>query len=296
MRRWFLTRPPALRWLLAANVLVYIALLLLGLAGAAVSGSVAGALALDPALPALLARPWQLLTYGVVHLAGRGLLFGLLHLGFNLAWLVWIGEELEQLYGTRRFAGLYAAGTVVGGLLTVALHALAPSAPAFAGPVYGATAPVIAIVAASVVLFPYKRIGLLFIGVISLRTALIAFLVLSVLFGLGGGTFFAAHIGGALAGVAMGRAFQGGSRRSRSRTARKGEGDGGEREAGVLDQLERWLAGRGRRSEPEARPRPDRTESAGPGEVDRILDKISERGYESLTDAEKRTLYEASKH
>ena len=35
-------------------------------------------------------------------------------------------------------------------------------------------------------------------------------------------------------------------------------------------------------------------EAAAPADIDRILDKINERGYDALTEEEKRTLYEAS--
>ena len=65
----------------------------------------------------------------------------------------------------------------------------------------------------------------------------------------------------------------------------------------ILDTIERWLSSRR-----EARPEIEDTVSSSDTvdvdqeRVDRILDKISEGGYESLTEEEKRILYEASKH
>jgi hypothetical protein len=37
-------------------------------------------------------------------------------------------------------------------------------------------------------------------------------------------------------------------------------------------------------------------EVVGPADIDRILDKINERGYDALTEEEKRALYEASQN
>ena len=74
-------------------------------------------LALNPDLPRVLFEPWQLLTYGFLHLEpGLG---GLLHVLFNMLWLVWIGRDLEELQGPGRLFGLYLIGAVGGALLTV---------------------------------------------------------------------------------------------------------------------------------------------------------------------------------
>ncbi len=79
----------------------------------------------------------------------------------------------------------------------------------------------------------------------------------------------------------------------------------------MLARLDRWLAGRkegesaARRTSAPQKAAPTRrtkraasvaTETVGPADIDRILDKINERGYDSLTDEEKRALYEASQN
>ena len=73
----------------------------------------------------------------------------------------------------------------------------------------------------------------------------------------------------------------------------------GESGDGILKRLDDWLGSRAGRET--ASRRRQRVEDANivaeidQGEVDRILDKINEYGYESLSEQEKRMLYEASR-
>ncbi len=295
VKRWFFTRPPMLQKLLLANLGVYVLVLVTGFFGERIAGLLPGQLSLNPGLADLLLHPWQVLTYGFVHTNQQGFIFGLLHLTFNLLWLVWIGEEFEHFYGAARLGWVYFWSTLGGAALTVVLHALAPGSPAFTGPVYGATAPVVGVVAAVVQVFPDKRIGLLFLGVVPLRYALLGFLGLSVLFGLGGGTFFAAHIGGAVGGILFARSLLGRREAAERPSGRREPAKSGQA-SGMLASVDRWLGERARQTPKAERKKPDIVgEAVGQNEVDRILDKISEQGYEALTDEERRTLYEASK-
>ncbi len=266
-------------------------------------------LALNPRFPEILLEPWQLVTYSFLHLQPG--FWGFLHILFNLLWLVWIGREYEELHGAHRLLAVYLIGSVGGGLMTVLLHAVFPSIGAFGGIVHGASASVLAVLTVVAITYPYKSIALLFIGTVRLIYVVIGFLVLDVLFLAGGGTSVSAHLGGALSGYLFARAEAKGvnlsswariffrpKRRTR-RTARTAEGES------ILRQMELWLASRrSEKNEPgdvstKARPRRSREarrEAASlEGEVDRILDKISEQGYDALTDEEKRILYEASR-
>ena len=56
-----------------------------------------------------------------------------MHITFNMLWLVWLGQDYEELYGSERMAWLYGLGAVGGGLMTVLLHAVFPEIPAFGG-------------------------------------------------------------------------------------------------------------------------------------------------------------------
>jgi hypothetical protein len=157
---------------------------------------------------------------------------------------------------------------------------------------------------------------LLFLGTFRLIHVVIGFLVLDVLFLAGGSTSISAHLGGALFGLlfAKGEArgidlsswagifFQrrGGGRRRPSAGGRAASGGDG-----WLSRIEGWLAAREDHKEEPKREAtihtmPSRKQQPEPGptsfeaEVDRILDKISEKGYDALTAEERRVLEEAS--
>jgi membrane associated rhomboid family serine protease len=290
VRRWFLLKPQTLRTILAANIVAYLSwVLILGHVESS-RNFVIEFLALNPALPAVLMTPWQVLSYAFLHL-GFGL-GGLMHITFNMLWLVWLGQEYEELYGSNRMAWLYGLGAVGGGVATIALHAIFPGVPAFGGFVHGASGAVIAVIAAVATLQPHKRIGLLLLGVWPLRWILVAFLAIDLLFGLNGGVSVSAHLGGALAGFLFARYGELSTSRGRPRTSHSAPGTWN-----VLRKVDDFLGSR--RSKMKLVPR-DKVSDATivseieETEVDRILDKINEHGYESLTDKEKRLLLEAS--
>lgn len=307
---WYRIQPRALRALLTINAVVYVLWQVVLIHIPFTRSLVVNHLALNPQFPEILLEPWQLVTYSFLHLQPG--FWGFLHILFNMLWLVWIGREYEELHGAHRLLAVYLIGSVGGGLMTVLLHALLPSVGAFGGIVHGASASVLAVLMVVAITYPYKSIALLFIGTVRLIYVVIGFLALDVLFLAGGGTSVSAHLGGALSGYLFARAEANGvnlsswariffrQRRRTRRTARTAEGES------ILRQMELWLASR--RTEKGAPPdvsakkgRPRRSREARreaaslEGEVDRILDKISEQGYDALTDEEKRILYEASR-
>lgn len=290
--RWFQLKPPALRRLLLANIVVYLAWIL-ALGHIDVTRAfVTEHLALNPAIPNILFEPWQLLTYSFLHL-GFGL-NGLFHIVFNMLWFVWLGQEYEEFYGESRMLWLFGAGAVGGGVATVILHAVFPGVPAFGGYVHGASGAVLGVIAAVATLHPHKRIGLLFLGVWPIRTLLIAFLALDLLFGMAGGVSVSAHLGGVLGGVLYATAQRGrtGLRVVRSSAA-------ADESPGFLRRLDDWLGSRAEKRTGPSRRRVEQIATVAEidqSEVDRILDKINEHGYESLSEEEKRLLFEASRH
>ena len=292
IRHWFQMKPLALRRLLIANIAVYLAWVLVLGHVPATRSFVQNHLALNPEMPGILFEPWQLVTYAFLHI-GSGL-NGLLHIVFNMLWFVWLGQEYEELYGERRMLWLYGVGAAGGGLATVLLHAVFPAIPAFGGYVHGASGAVLGVIAAVATLHPHKQIGLLFLGVWPLRMVLLVFLALDLLFGMAGGVSVSAHLGGALAGFLFARAQQGESSVRIVSAPARGSGDG------LLRRLDDWLGSRSRKESGSRKRR--KVEDANvvaeidQSEVDRILDKINEHGYESLTEEEKRMLYEASRH
>lgn len=318
---WYKMQPAALRALLTINVVVYLLWQIVFVHIGAVRQFVWMHLALNPSVPGILFEPWQLLTYNFLHL-GTGL-GGLLHVLFNMLWLVWVGREYEELHGAHKMLAVYVIGGLGGGLLTVLLHAIFPGVGVFGGPVHGASAAVLGLLTTVAIQYPFKSIALLFIGTVRLIWVVVGFLALDLLFLSGGGTSVSAHLGGALFGFLFAKAEQGGIDlagwariffRDRSRRRRAPRRTSVPDDAGFLQRMEAWLAQRNRASdagdEPSSRPakvhplRRSRSSAAAPvetvddelgSEVDRILDKISEHGYDALTDEEKRILYEASK-
>ncbi|MDA0378972.1 MAG: rhomboid family intramembrane serine protease [Bacteroidetes bacterium] len=309
---WYGAQPRALRVLLAINVVMYLAWNLVLVYPESTRSFVLTHIALNPQWPGILMAPWQLLTYAFLHLGGG--LGGLLHIGFNMLWMFWIGKDYEELYGPGRILGIYVYGAAGGALLTVALHALFPGVGPFGGTVHGASGAVLALMTMVAVHQPDKRVALMFIGVVRLIHVVIGFIALDILFLSAGGTSVSAHLGGVLTGFLMGRLSQEGHHPApwaewffRSRYGRTS----GSGPSSILAGMENWLANR--KSSPSDTPtarvyRLDSTaaassasaassgSSASPDreEIDRILDKISATGYDSLTEQEKRRLVESS--
>lgn len=310
IRMWFRTQPPALRAILIINVAMYLLYQLVLVYVTPVNNFIAQHLALNPALPGVLLEPWQLITYAFLHTGfGWG---GFFHVLFNMLWLVWIGRDLEHTYGSHRFLAVFMISAVAGAVLVVALHALFPGSSLFGGPVVGASGGVYGVLMAAATFQPQRTIGLLFIGTVRLIHIVIGLLFLDLLFLRGGGTAVAAHWGGVLAGFAFARAEASGTNLSswargffdRSKVPsrpRSTPASGGS----FLQRLENRLSEKERRKASkkgqtarvhELHPEKKRkSEKSAEVDVDTLLDKISEYGYDALTDEEKRALLNASK-
>lgn len=307
-------QPQALKALLTINVVIYVLWLLLFIHIDAVAAFVWNHLALNPRLPGILFEPWQIVTYNFLHLQPG--FWGLIHIGFNMLWLYWIGKEYEELHGPHRLMAAYVIGGIGGGLFTIVLHALLPGVGAFGGVVHGASAAVLGVITTVAILYPYKSVALIFIGTVRLIYLVIGYLALNLLFLSGGSMSVSAHLGGAAFGYLLARAesrgidlsswarifFPSSGRSRRTRAPRSYRG--GEKQ-GMLGKLGSWTSSKSS-DQPAgparlhtlraANPRPEQEENGkDESEVDRILDKISESGYNSLSEEEKRILYEASR-
>ena len=309
---WYRVQPQALRVLLTINVVVYVLWLLVFVHIDAAAFFVTRHLALNPSLPGILFEPWQLITYNFLHL--RPGFWGLIHIGFNMLWLYWIGKEYEELHGAHRLLTAYIFGGIGGGILTVILHAIFPAVGAFGGIVHGASASVLGVITTVAILYPYKSVALMLIGSVRLIYLVIGYLALNLLFISGGDMSVSAHLGGALFGYLLAKGESRGIDLSGwARIFFRGRGKGrytytpyssyGRPKEGVMEKVSGWFNARKSEDRPKparihqlrTAPEPKIEEAGSAGDVDRILDKISETGYESLTDEEKRTLYEASR-
>lgn len=154
-------------------------------------------LVLHSNLATFIKTPWTLITSGFIHA-------GFWHILFNMLWLYWIGNVLEEYIGARKVLPVYLYGVLIGGLFFILAYNFFPlfkEAKLIAN-ARGASAGVMAIIWATVALLPEYRIRLIFLGSIPL---LYIALFMSVLDFLGmsgtvnpGGKI--AHLGGALMG------------------------------------------------------------------------------------------------
>ena len=305
-RTWYYRQPQALRTIVTINVVVYVLAQFLHLWPSGFR-FVMEHFALHPVFPDILFEPWQLVTYNFMHTSGG--LGGLLHVGFNMLWLFWIGKEFERMHGSQQFWTVYLVTGIGGGLMCLLLQPLFPTITGTGVvPVVGASASVLGVLMTVAILYPYKQIGLLFFGVVRLLYVVVGFLIIDALLMLStSGTAVAAHWGGALTGFLFAKVVRDeigvpswlaplfGGTRSRRRSSSS---------TGLLDRIKSLFGGTTGPDPSRSQPRPAASSDGAPAqrsnsnnrskEIDRILDKISEHGYESLSDEEKKTLYEAS--
>lgn len=243
-------------------------------------------LELPASASSLLTRPWTLITYMFTHA-------GVLHILFNMLWLYWFGRLFLQFYSANHLRGLYLLGGLCGGLLYIVAYNLFPYFEPMVNYSYllGASASVLAIVAATAYKAPNLPIHLLLAGTLPLKYLALIVIGLDLLFltsGNAGGHI--AHLGGALGGLAFAAALEKGRDLTRN-----------------INQVTEWIFSlfRPKTRQPKMKARYggsrqsdydyNAQKKAQNDEIDRILDKLKKSGYESLTTEEKKSLFDASK-
>ena len=208
-------------------------------------------------VPALvLIRPWTLVTYMFLH-------GGFMHILFNMLTLYFFGPRVEERMGSRRFLILYFLSGLTG--------AAASFLFAFNSAVIGASGAVFGVMLAYARFWPDAQILLYFMIPVPVWLALAGFVALSLWSGLNGsrsGVADFCHLGGfvgaALYLVYLNRAA--GTRRFRPKTV----------SPVPKETLNNWK-----------RVDPNRVHEVNRDEVNRILDKISAKGLNSLTPQER---------
>lgn len=238
---------------------------------------------LPSSLDLLVYRPWTFFTYMFCH-------GGFFHLFFNMMCLYWFGKIALDYFSQRQIVGLYVMGGVFGGLTYILAYNLIPyfTAAVSVSSLVGASASVLAIACAVVTVNPDYPIRLLFVGEIKMLWLVVGMVALSFLSLTGenaGGEF--AHVGGALAGWLFGLAWKWRLTGSFGDWCRR-----------VFAPRPKIKVTKGRRDYGE-RPQTDaeynRERRENNEVIDAILDKIRQRGYESLTSEEKRELFDRSR-
>lgn len=133
-------------------------------------------------------RPWQLVTYALLH-------GNVLHLAINLIALLSFGPALERAWGRARFLACYTLAAVIGG----AMQALLAESP-----VVGASAALFGLFAAWTMGNPRKRIVSLLPWPLEAWQVLALYVVASVaalIFGWAADVAHFAHLGGVTVGL-----------------------------------------------------------------------------------------------
>ena len=146
--------------------------------------------------------PWQLATYALLH-------GGLLHLAFNMYGLWMFGSALEQVWGPRRLLQYYAVSVLVAG----AVQLLVASGSPVAYPTVGASGGLFGLLLGYAMLFPQRRLMLLFPPIpMPAWLFAVVFGLLELTLGVTGeatGIAHFAHLGGMLGGWLMIRYWRG---------------------------------------------------------------------------------------
>jgi len=229
----------------------------------------------------LSTKPWSIITYSFLH-------SGFFHLFWNMYLLFFSSKLFLNLFPSNTFFNVYFLGVVVGGITFILSYTFFPAFQNSSPVMIGASAGVMAIFIFMSTYSPDLEIRLILFNV-KLRYLGIAFLLLDVVqipYGNAGGHL--AHLGGAILGFYYVKQLKNGK-------------DIGKPFENFIDKIINIF-----RKKPKMRTVFKREKSqkinkkvSNAGEkqkrIDRILDKISISGYESLTQAEKDFLFKVGK-
>ena len=231
----------------------------------------------------LAQKPWTLITYMFTH-------FSLMHIFWNMITLYWFGQLFINYTNSKKLIPLYLLGGISGALLTLILFTAIPAFQPFIGaPMIGASAGVTAIIVATATLIPNVNMNMMFIGPVKLIYVALFVIFIDVLNvasydNIGGNI---SHLGGALMGYLF--IFQ----YKRGVDFSKG-----------INRFFDWISGllsikpKSKMKVAYKRKVTDEeynyNKKVEQENIDRILDKISKSGYESLSKSEKEILFKAS--
>jgi membrane associated rhomboid family serine protease len=233
-------------------------------------------------LSVFITRPWTLFTYFLLHEDP-------FHILFNLLVMYWFGQIIGDMIGSKRITALYVMGGVAGGLLYLLVYNLLPyfSSQVSSSVLLGASAGVYAIVTAAATLVPDYTMFLLFFGQVRIKYIALFYLIVSVAQTTStnaGGNI--AHLGGALIGFLFIKQLKRGN-------------DIGKPVNSILGYIENLFTREKKMKVSFKNPNKTRSKTSGAPtqeEIDQILDKISQNGYESLNKEEKQKLFQASQN
>lgn len=237
----------------------------------------------------LLYHPWGIFTYMFLH-------EGFFHILFNMLFLYWFGQIVQDMIGKPKILPIYIFGGFAGGLLFILAYNFLPlfgSVVASASCI-GASAGVMAIVLAAATIAPDYEIGLMFIGPVKIKWIALVYVILDLIgiqSGNAGGHI--AHLGGALFGFIYVKQLQSGNDFAKPFYA-------------VTDFFKNLFKKKSKlkveyKKEKEyastfsnKQNTPNKKETNKQEKLDAILDKINRSSYDSLSKEEKDFLFKIS--
>ena len=228
-------------------------------------------LMLPASLGTFILQPWSIITYFFLHMS-------FMHILWNMLFLYWFGKIIYDNIGNNALISLYVLGGIIGGLFYMAIYNIIPyyGDRVSESLMLGASAGVFSVVVGSATLMPNYTFHLLLIGPVRIKYIALFYVLLSFFDVAGtnaGGEI--AHLGGAFIGYIFIRQLQNG--------INIGEG--------IINFLNLFNEKKKEKKNKLQKESDETTQD----EVDKILDKISESGYSSLTSKEKERLFNASK-
>ncbi len=276
--------------ILVINLVVFLALIffrvILAFSGAGeVYELILRQLMLPAALDDFIVKPWTLITYFFTH-------EGFFHILFNMLFVYWFGSLILEFLGSQKLVNLYVLGGLAGGIFYILMY---NTLPYFAGQVetsrmLGASAGVYAVVVGAATFMPNYTISLILLGPVRIKYIALFYVILSFAQSAGpnaGGQL--AHLAGAGLGFIYIKQLQNGN-------------DLGKPLTSFFTFIKSFFVRQPkvkvsyRNTQKKSNGRTVGKTTSKQDEIDTILDKISESGYDSLSKEEKQKLFDASKN
>jgi len=228
-------------------------------------------------------HPWSPITYMFLHQE-------FLHILFNLLWFYWFGKIFLEYLSGKQLLGVYLLGGLFGSALYILSFNIFPAFRELVPVSYalGASAAVLAVVVAVAVYVPNYTVYLLFLGPVKIKyIALVSILLDVVNFDQGNYGGHIAHIGGALFGYLFTMQLKNGTDMSKGLSK-------------LIDAItslfkrKRKLKVTYRRGETDLEY--NARKKSNQEEIDVILEKIAQSGYESLSARDKEILFKQSRN
>ena len=247
---------------------------------------------IPPQIFDFLRKPWTIISYSFAHHFNYvHASVDILHILFNMLFLYWFGKLFIEYLGSDKLIALYLLGALSAGVCYLLVFNTIPyfkNQADFPGMV-GASGAVYAIMVATATLVPNYTFYLLLFGPIKIKYIAGFYIVLSFLGSVGtnaGGNI--AHLGGALMGFIYIKQLQAGVNWGGWITSTlEWFKDLFKPKAKVKVTYRKYDTSNGKKNAT--------VSGISQKEIDEILDKISDGGYESLTKEEKEKLFKASK-